>query len=127
MGIAKKIASGTPGTLSAASAGDFDGDGINSLNQWLLSLAAYNAGPARVARLRREAADNGYDPNLWFDNVEIIAARRIGRETVTYVANIFKYFVGYQIAAERLNLRAEQHGSVLTGCGPASAEASSTQ
>jgi membrane-bound lytic murein transglycosylase MltF len=105
----------------------FDGDGINSLNQWLLSLAAYNAGPARVARLRREAADNGYDPNLWFDNVEIIAARRIGRETVTYVANIFKYFVGYQIAAERLNLRAEQHGSVLTGCGPLSAEASSTQ
>ena len=105
----------------------FDDDGINSLNQWLLSLAAYNAGPARVARLRREAKDNGYDPNLWFDNVEIIAARRIGRETVTYVANIFKYFVGYQIAAERLSLRDEQYGSVLTGCGPLSAEASSAQ
>ena len=105
----------------------FDGDGINPLNQWLLSLAAYNAGPARVARLRREAKDNGYDPNLWFDNVEIIAARRIGRETVTYVANIFKYFVGYQIAAERLSLRAEHYGSVLTGCGPLSAEASSAR
>ena len=105
----------------------FDDDGINPLNQWLLSLAAYNAGPARAARLRREASDNGYDPNRWFDNVEIIAARRIGRETVTYVANIFKYFVGYQIAAERLNLRTEQYGSVLTGCSSLSAEASSPQ
>jgi membrane-bound lytic murein transglycosylase MltF len=104
----------------------FDDDGINPLNRWLLSLAAYNAGPARVARLRREATDNGYDPNRWFDNVEIIAARRIGRETVTYVANIFKYFVGYQIAAERLSLRAEQYGSVLTGCSALGAEASST-
>jgi membrane-bound lytic murein transglycosylase MltF len=80
-----------------------------------------------VARLRREATDNGYDPNRWFDNVEIIAARRIGRETVTYVANIFKYFVGYQIAAERLSLRAEQYGSVLTGCSALSAKASSTR
>ena len=105
----------------------FADDGINPLNQWLLSLAAYNAGPARVARLRREAKDNGYDSNLWFDNVEIIAARRIGRETVTYVANIFKYFVGYQIAAERLNLRAEQYGSVLTGCSSLSTEVSSTR
>jgi membrane-bound lytic murein transglycosylase MltF len=94
----------------------FDDEGINDLNQWLLSLAAYNAGPARAARLRREARENGYDPNVWFDNVEIIAARRIGRETVTYVSNIFKYYVGYQIISERTDIRSQQHGETLQGC-----------
>jgi membrane-bound lytic murein transglycosylase MltF len=94
----------------------FSNADIDPLNQWLLSLAAYNAGPARVASLRREAAANGYDPQTWFDNVEIIAARRIGRETVTYVSNIFKYYVGYQIAAERRSLRAERYADLLTVC-----------
>ena len=94
----------------------FSDDGINDLNQWLLSLAAYNAGPAKVARLRREATENGYDPNIWFNNVEIIAARKIGRETVTYVSNIFKYYVGYQIIRERGDIRSQRHGEVLTGC-----------
>jgi membrane-bound lytic murein transglycosylase MltF len=94
----------------------FDDEGINDLNQWLLSLAAYNAGPAKVARLRREARENGHDPNIWFDNVEIIAARRIGRETVTYVSNIFKYFVGYQIIRERTDIRAQRHSDTLQGC-----------
>lgn len=59
------------------------------------TLAAYNAGPARIANLRKEAQQKGYDPNLWFSNVETIAAARIGRETVTYVANINKYYMAY--------------------------------
>ena len=94
----------------------FSDEGINELNQWLLGLAAYNAGPARVAQMRREAAADGHDPNVWFDNVEIIAARRIGRETVTYVSNIFKYYVGYQIIAERSGIRSERHGETLQEC-----------
>jgi membrane-bound lytic murein transglycosylase MltF len=94
----------------------FSGDEIDDLNQWIFSLAAYNAGPAKIARYRREAAENGYDPNRWFDNVEIIAARRIGRETVTYVSNVFKYYVGYQLTVERTAILAERHGDVLAEC-----------
>jgi membrane-bound lytic murein transglycosylase MltF len=60
------------------------------------TLAAYNAGPARIAALRREAAEKGYDPNLWFFNVETIAAARVGAETVTYVANVNKYYMAYE-------------------------------
>jgi membrane-bound lytic murein transglycosylase MltF len=59
------------------------------------TLAAYNAGPARVASLREEATRKGFDPNLWFSNVETIAAARIGSETVTYVTNINKYYMAY--------------------------------
>jgi membrane-bound lytic murein transglycosylase MltF len=94
----------------------FSNDQIDDLNQWLLALAAYNAGPAKINRYRREAEDNGYNPNTWFDNVEIIAARRIGRETVTYVSNVFKYYVGYQLTTERLDMRGERHGEALNSC-----------
>jgi membrane-bound lytic murein transglycosylase MltF len=94
----------------------FSNDEINDLNQWLLALAAYNAGPAKINRYRREAEANGYDPNHWFDNVEIIAARRIGRETVTYVSNVFKYYVGYQLTTERMAMRDERHGEALNSC-----------
>ena len=89
---------------------------VNQLNQWLFSLAAYNAGPAKITRYRKEAADNGYDPDRWFDNVEIIAARRIGSETVTYVSNVFKYYVGYQMTLERGAIREERYSDELQEC-----------
>lgn len=78
----------------------FSDPGIDKLNRTLLALAAYNAGPARVAELRGKAEAAGYDPNRWFDNVEIIAAREIGRETVHYVANIYKYYLSYRLTAQ---------------------------
>ena len=76
------------------------------------SWAAYNAGPARIQRLRKRAAKRGYDPNTWFYNVEHMASESIGRETVDYVANINKYYIAYKFALERqerrLRLREEQ-------------------
>jgi membrane-bound lytic murein transglycosylase MltF len=77
---------------------DLDSD---TFNQTLLALAAYNAGPARVQKLRAMAAEQGYDPDKWFDNVEVIAARDIGAETVQYVANIVKYYVAYSLATAK--------------------------
>ncbi|CAH2600997.1 Transporter substrate-binding domain-containing protein [Rhodovastum atsumiense] len=70
-------------------------------NRTLFAFACYNAGPNRIARLRREAEQEGLDPNLWFDHVERIAARRIGQETVRYVRNIYKYYIGYRLVLER--------------------------
>ncbi len=73
----------------------FNDTDIDTLNRVLLTFAAYNAGPARVAKLRKEAKSMNLDPNLWFKNVEVVAAKRIGRETVQYVSNIFKYYIVY--------------------------------
>lgn len=78
----------------------FSDDEIDELQGWFFALAAYNAGPARIQRLRRQAAAEGYDPNRWLDNVEVIVARKIGRETVRYVRNVFKYYVAYKLAWE---------------------------
>lgn len=74
----------------------FADDAVDPLNRQLLAIASYNAGPARIAKLRKEAIGRGLDPNVWFGNVEIVAARRIGRETVDYVSNIYKYYVAYK-------------------------------
>lgn len=73
---------------------------MDDLNKILFSFAAYNCGPARVKQLRAEAAQKGLDPNVWINNVEVIAAARIGAETVNYVSNIYKYYVAYKLAAE---------------------------
>jgi membrane-bound lytic murein transglycosylase MltF len=80
----------------------FADQGIDPLDQGLLTLAAYNAGPARLTSMRTKAAAVGLDPNQWFGNVEIIAARVIGRETVDYVGNIYKYYSAYKaVGAQR--------------------------
>jgi membrane-bound lytic murein transglycosylase MltF len=68
---------------------------MDEMNKVFFAFAAYNAGPGRVRQLRREAAARGLDPNIWFNNVERVASERIGRETVTYVSNIYKYYVTY--------------------------------
>jgi membrane-bound lytic murein transglycosylase MltF len=85
--------------------------GIDRVNRILLGFAAYNAGPARVDELRREARRRGLDPNVWFNEVEVVAADRIGPETVTYVANIFKYYVAYRYIVEDEQRRARQGGT----------------
>lgn len=69
---------------------------ISPVNRYLFSFAAYNAGPNRIDRLRKRAAQQGLDPNQWFQNVEIVVARHVGRETTNYVGNIFKYYTAYQ-------------------------------
>jgi membrane-bound lytic murein transglycosylase MltF len=78
---------------------------MDDLNKGLFAFASYNAGPGRLRQLRAEAAKRGLNPNLWFNNVEQIASERIGRETVTYVSNIFKYYVAYKLAMDQMEER----------------------
>lgn len=79
----------------------FDDPAIDDRNKTLMSFASYNAGPNRIARLRSEAASRGLDPNRWFRNVEIVVAEQVGRETVDYVANIYKYYAAYRMLSEQ--------------------------
>jgi membrane-bound lytic murein transglycosylase MltF len=83
----------------------FEDEPMDDLNKSLFTFASYNAGPSRVRQLRRESEKRGLNPNVWFGNVEQIASERLGRETVTYVANIFKYYIAYRLVMEEAERR----------------------
>lgn len=75
---------------------------MTPLDKILFTFASYNAGPARIAQLRVETKKRGFNPNVWFGNVENIAAEKIGAETVTYVSNIYKYYIAYRLIMDDL-------------------------
>jgi membrane-bound lytic murein transglycosylase MltF len=93
----------------------FKDEPMDQLNKGLFTFASYNAGPGRVRQLRREAEKRGLDPNVWFGNVEQIASERIGRETVTYVSNIYKYYVAYRLLAEERDRREAAKAEMKAG------------
>jgi membrane-bound lytic murein transglycosylase MltF len=90
----------------------FNDPGIDQINKTLFTFAAYNAGPNRIVRLRKQAQEQGLDPNKWFGNVELMVAKDIGQETVQYVGNIYKYYVAYKMVLDQQKVRGQ---AKLTG------------
>ncbi len=83
----------------------FDDPDLDPRQRQLFAIAGYNAGPVRVRQLRVRAARAGLDPDRWFNNVEIVASREVGSETVRYVSNIFKYYITLSLAIEEQNIK----------------------
>jgi membrane-bound lytic murein transglycosylase MltF len=81
-------------------------------NRTLFAFASYNAGPANIARMRKEATHRGLDPDKWFNNVEIVVAEKIGMETTTYVRNIYKYYTSYRLMTQAEAVRTKAKGEV---------------
>jgi membrane-bound lytic murein transglycosylase MltF len=79
----------------------FNDPKIDPLNRLLLTFAAYNAGPTRIAALRKKAAAQGLDPNQWFGNVELLVSQSVGQVTVEYVSNIYKYYIAYKLVVQQ--------------------------
>ena len=92
----------------------FSSADIDESNRVLFAFAAYNAGPSRINRLRRTTERLGLNPNIWFGNVEHAVARYVGKETVSYVANISKYYIAYQLIEEQADLRTAIKESILS-------------
>jgi len=90
---------------------------MDDLNKGLFTFASYNAGPGRIRQLREEAARRGLNPNVWFGNVEQVASERIGRETVSYVSNIYKYYIAYRLVMEEAQRRNTAKAAVKTEVG----------
>jgi membrane-bound lytic murein transglycosylase MltF len=90
----------------------FKDEPMDDLNKGLFAFASYNAGPNRIRQLRRLAATRGLNPNVWFNNVEHVVGEKIGRETVTYVANIYKYYVAYTLTQDAMGEKAKAASTV---------------
>jgi membrane-bound lytic murein transglycosylase MltF len=96
-------------TTSAAVVADAHFD---ETDRTLFAFASYNCGPSGVETARKMAAKQNLDPNRWFNNVEITAARRCGAETTTYVRNIFKYYVTYKLIVEAQETEEKARGAI---------------
>ncbi|MDM0022527.1 lytic transglycosylase F [Variovorax saccharolyticus] len=90
---------------------------MTPLDKALFAFASYNAGAGRISSMRKEAAKRGLDPNIWFQNVEYVVAEKIGQETITYVNNIYKYYVGYRLMQEGRAATKEAVEKVKSGSG----------
>ena len=53
----------------------------------------------------RRAVELKLDPDVWFNNVKLVAERRVGHETVSYVRNSYKYYAAYKLQLEMLEAR----------------------
>jgi membrane-bound lytic murein transglycosylase MltF len=73
-------------------------------NRFLFGIAGYNAGGRTIAVLRRKARDKGYDPDLWFDNVERVASRH----SVQYVRSVYNYYAAYKLDRAMKSIRKEE-------------------
>ena len=71
-------------------------------NRALFAIASYNIGPNNVAKAREQAKQLGFDPDQWFNNVEFVAAQRMGYEPMIYVRNVYKYFISYELKLNRI-------------------------
>jgi membrane-bound lytic murein transglycosylase MltF len=88
---------------------------MTNLDKALFAFASYNAGAGRISSLRKEATKRGLDPNVWFQNVEYVVAEKIGQETITYVNNIYKYYIGYRLILDSQAARTEAVDKVKGG------------
>jgi len=76
----------------------FSEPGIGPDDRLRFALAAYNAGPSRIRRIRQRAKRMGYDPDRWFGNCEVAALREVGQEPVLYVRNINIYYIALKLS-----------------------------
>ena len=90
----------------------FNDPAIDPINRQLFASAAYNAGVNRIDRCRELTREMGLDPNVWFGNVEFAVAKKVGRETVQYVGNVYKYYLAYRMSSQRGEVRKEARKSV---------------
>src|SRR5208283_884345 len=87
---------------------------IDPVNRTLMSFAAYNVGPRNLQKFRTVTQQAGLDPNIWFNNVELGAAKVVGLAPVQYVSNIYKYYISYQLSVERLEGQRKAHEDMRT-------------
>lgn len=67
-------------------------------DQLAFMLAAYNAGEGRLQQIRRQAEQEGFDPNRWSGQVERVARRMVGSRLTYYVGAVGRYYQAFRKA-----------------------------
>ncbi|MCB2191471.1 MAG: transporter substrate-binding domain-containing protein [Deltaproteobacteria bacterium] len=93
----------------------FDDPGLSLPVKARFSLAAYNAGPTALSRVRRVSKRMGYNPDLWFFNCEYGALHLVGSQPVSYVRDILKYYLSYKLSLNIQRQSRKQTQDLLQG------------
>lgn len=88
---------------------EINADALDPEQRFYFSLAAYNAGPARIRKLREQTRAEGLDPNVWFGSVERVALRNGLQGPVMYVRNIRAYYIAYSLSYDIHQRRTKAH------------------
>ena len=91
----------------------FPDNSFNEQDRTLFAFASYNAGPGNISKMRKLAQKRGLDPNIWFNNVEVVTAEKIGFQTTTYVRNIYKYYVAYKLTLKNMEEKRNARAQIL--------------
>jgi membrane-bound lytic murein transglycosylase MltF/transposase-like protein len=75
----------------------FPDKNFSEQDRTLFAFASYNAGPQKISKMRKLAEKRGLDPNIWFHNVELVTAEKVGFQTTAYVRSIYKYYIAYKL------------------------------
>ena len=78
------------------------------------SSTSRRTGTDNFHKFRAFAQLTGLDPNIWFNNVELGAAKVLGLGPVQYVSNIHKYYIAYQLSVERLEAHRKANDGMRT-------------
>jgi membrane-bound lytic murein transglycosylase MltF len=82
-------------------------DEYSATERLRFALATYNAGPGNMQKSVKRSEEMGYDPTVWFDNVEMGTMRQVGLEPVHYVRNINKYYLSFLISDILIDVKEE--------------------
>ena len=82
----------------------FDEPGIDRVNRHLFAFAAYNAGPTASRDCAARPRPRGWTRTSGSTTSSLVA-EDVGRETVQYVSNIYKYYIAYKLTLDRAQKR----------------------
>jgi membrane-bound lytic murein transglycosylase MltF len=78
---------------------------FSETDRTLFAFASYKSGADNITRMRKEAEKRGLDPNVWFNNVEVVTTENFGMLSTGYVRNILKYNEAYKIISASGEMR----------------------
>ncbi|XCN72578.1 MAG: transglycosylase SLT domain-containing protein [Candidatus Electrothrix aestuarii] len=79
----------------------FSSSQLSELDRNLMAIASYASSPEQIIAARKKAALAGYDPDIWFGNVETALLANQDKDIAQHVRNIYNYFKAYEYFLEK--------------------------
>jgi hypothetical protein len=72
-------------------------------------------GGVRVPATAHRGCGHGLDPNVWVQNVEVVVAKDVGRETVRYVSNVSNCYTVCSLFRDQFDVKQDVKAGLKAG------------